>query len=498
MFKMLSGARTRGPNPSSSRSRRVAVSVAAVGAMTATMLVTAPSASAVTVPAGFAATTVANGITNAVGMEFMPDGRLLVMQQDGTIRLIKNSSLVTTPLGVVPGVYFSGHAGMLGIAFDPQFATNRWMYAAFTTQIGGFHVRVSRFTVDGDILDPASQQVLLDLEPLVDGSGQPSEFHYGADLEFKQDGMLYVSLGEGFVSSRSQSMSTTFGKVLRISPNGSIPTDNPFYNTTTGLNRAIYALGVRNPWKMVHDPVTDTLLLSDVGASSWEELDVVTRAANYGWPTAEGMSSNPAFTNPVHTWPHAGGEFSGCAAAGADFYQPNTVSYPSSYLGKVFFTDHCGGWVRVLDLSTGASTPFLGGFSKMLDVKVESIDGTCLVSGPPERRGGSRFLCRHAVPRYPDAARVADGQHRDGNQTFSVNAFGGTPPLSFQWLRNGASIPGATGNSLTLPAVTAADNGAKYRVIVRDSVGGSVTSAIAHSHSRVGRFARDFDLGARG
>lgn len=446
-------------------------------ALSGLVMMAAP-ASAATAPSGFSVTTVASGILNAVGMEFAPDGRLVVMQQDGTLRLIKGGVLQASPIGKVPGVYASGHAGMLGMTFDPAFASNGRIYVVFTTQLGGFHVRISRLTLSGDTLVAGSEVVLTDLPPMTDSTGQPSEFHFGADLEFGQDGMLYASIGEGFVSSRAQSLSTPLGKILRFAPDGSIPTDNPFYNSTTGPNRAIYALGVRNPWKMVREPGTSRLLVSDVGGSSWEELNLITSGSNYGWPTVEGMGTDPAFTNPVQAWPHTGGSYSGCAAAGADFYRPANPSFPASYVGKVFYTDHCGGWVRVLDLATGTSEPFMSGLSKMLDVKVESATGQLWYL---DRQGGVVGRVAYvgsaslAISTQPASQSAVIGS----DVTFSVNAFGGTAPLTYQWFRNGVAIAGATSDTLTRTAVTLADNGARFRVNVKDATGTTIRSNAA-------------------
>jgi glucose/arabinose dehydrogenase len=181
---------------------------------------------------------------------------------------------------------------------------------------------------------------------------------------------LYIAVGENAVSSNSQTLSNRLGKILRINSDGSIPSDNPFFSTATGDNRAIWALGLRNPFTFGFQPGTGRLFLNDVGEVTWEEINEGVAGSNYGWPTCEGSCGNPNFRNPLFQYGHSGGAFNGCAITGAAFYNPVTVVYPPEYLGKYFFADLCSGWIRTFDPATSATVQFRTGLSSPVDLQV--------------------------------------------------------------------------------------------------------------------------------
>jgi len=150
-------------------------------------------------------------------------------------------------------------------------------------------------------------------------------------------------------------MTTLMGKILRINADGSIPTDNPFYTTATGTNRAIWATGFRNPFTFAIQPGTGRLFVNDVGDNGdkrWEEVNDVLPGKNYGWPTAWGDLGTGG-EKPIYTY-----QAEGCAATGGTFYNPSVVSFPSTYVGKYFFTDYCNGWIKTIDPTTKAVTLF--------------------------------------------------------------------------------------------------------------------------------------------
>src|SRR5688500_548474 len=218
---------------------------------------------AATLPAGFTETQVATGLTNPTAMEFAPDGRLFVCQQAGQLRVIKNGVLLAIPflsLTVDP----SGERGLLGIAFDPNFATNNFVYVYYTATTTPRHNRVSRFTANGDVAVAGSEVAILDLDNLSSATN-----HNGGAIHFGPDGKLYVAVGENANGSNSQTLNNRLGKMLRINPDGSIPTDNPFYNTATGLNRAIWSMGLRNPYTFAFQRTTGRMFINDVGQSTW-------------------------------------------------------------------------------------------------------------------------------------------------------------------------------------------------------------------------------------
>src|SRR5262249_30121185 len=143
------------------------------------------------------------------------------------------------------------------------------------------HNRVSRFTTSSgnpNLAEVGSELQLLNLPTL------GATNHNGGGLHFGTDGKLYISVGENAVSSNSQSLNTPLGKLLRINPDGSIPSNNPFFAQTTGTNRAIWALGLRNPFTFAWDLSFDRLHINDVGENTWEEVNQGSRGSNYGWP----------------------------------------------------------------------------------------------------------------------------------------------------------------------------------------------------------------------
>src|SRR3954452_248335 len=212
------------------------------------------------VPAGFTDTVIASGIANATTMEFASDGRLFVLQQDGEVRVIDNGVLRPEPF-VTLDVDSSVERGLLGIAFDPGFESNHFVYLYHTVPSPNLHNQVSRFTADGDVAVPGSEVDVFDLDALNPAAGN----HNGGAIHFGPDAKLYVGVGENANGANAQSMNTTLGKMLRINSDGSIPSDNPFYSTTTGNNRAIWALGLRNPYTFAFDPATGRMLIDDVG-----------------------------------------------------------------------------------------------------------------------------------------------------------------------------------------------------------------------------------------
>ena len=258
----------------------------------------------------------------------------------------------------------SDERGLLGVAFDPGFVTNRFIYVYYTATSPSIHNRVSRFTANGDVAVAGSELAILDLNNLSAGN------HNGGAIHFGRDGKLYVATGENGVSSNAQSLANRLGKILRINPDGSIPTDNPFYNTATGANRSIWAMGLRNPFTFAVQPGTGRIFINDVGEGTWEEINEGVAGSNYGWPNCEGRcsSSNPALRDPVHQYSHSGG---GCDITGGAFYSPVAVQFPTAYRGNYFFADACGGFIRRLNPSNGnAVSNFATSVSGPVDLKV--------------------------------------------------------------------------------------------------------------------------------
>ena len=321
--------------------------------------VVTPAAAATLIP-GFTEAPVASGLSQPTSMAFAPDGRLFVTLQGGALRVIKNDALLPTPFLTLT-VDSSGERGLLGVAFDPNFAANQFIYLYYTVPGSPAHNRVSRFTANGDVVQVGSELPLLDLDDLSSATN-----HNGGSLNFGADGKLYIGVGENANGANSQTLANLLGKMLRINSDGTIPADNPFFATATGKNRAIWALGLRNPFTFGIQPGTGRIFIDDVGQSTWEEIDDGMPGANYGWPISEGnMNLAAGQTGPLYTYPHSGGSITGCAITGGAFYNPTTLQFPAAYVGKYFFSDLCGNWIKVFDpvgvsvadFATGISSP---------------------------------------------------------------------------------------------------------------------------------------------
>ncbi|MFI5255315.1 MAG: PQQ-dependent sugar dehydrogenase [Candidatus Limnocylindrales bacterium] len=338
--------------------------------LVAAALVLATLGTAAAVPASFSESIVASGLANPTAMALAPDGRIFVSEQGGTLRVIKNGVLLPTPFLTVT-VSSAGERGLLGVAFDPAFASNQWVYVYYTATSPAIHNRVSRFTANGDVVTPGSEVVLLDLDNLSSATN-----HNGGSIHFGPDGKLYIAVGENATSSNSQTLANLLGKMLRINADGTIPTDNPFYNTASGVDRAIWALGLRNPFTFAFQPGSGRMFINDVGNSTWEEIDDGIAGSNYGWPNSEGPTSNAGERGPLYYYGHGTGAMLGCAITGGDFYDPAVTQFPAAYVGSYFFADYCGNWINRVDPANGfAVSTFATAIAAPIDLEVGS-DGS--------------------------------------------------------------------------------------------------------------------------
>jgi glucose/arabinose dehydrogenase len=444
-------------------------------------------ASAAPVPsAGSQITMVADGIREPHSLRVAPDGRLFLLQQAGRVRIVNGGRLLKAPALRIDEsaiVEHNASAGLLGIAFPPDFATAtvKHVYLLYTHEpMTGYpqrHNVVTRWTIDGNTIDPASEEILVHLDPLTDVNGAFANSHYGGDMEFGRDGKLYVSTGDLYTASQGQSMDTLHGKILRYNPNGSIPDGNPYVGQVSGRLQAIWASGVRNPFKLTRVRNGD-MVIGDVGSTQFEEVNVMAKGEkglNFGWSTVEGYTTDSRFVSPVFAYPHsAPSGISGCAVMGGDMYQPRQDAFPA-LLGQYLFADFCQGWIRSLDLESGAVGGVIAsGFHAPVDMAV-TRNGTIWVAERQLADGVPGALFR-IDPLSSTSPPVITGQPQDVNAaidsaaTFSVIA-SGSAPLSYQWFRNGTAISGATSSSYTLPSVVAGDSGSTFQVRVTNSEG---------------------------
>jgi glucose/arabinose dehydrogenase len=350
-----------------------------------------PAPSAGQLPTGFTDSVIAQ-VPDPIALAETPDRRILVADQQGKVFVIKSGALLPKPALNISSKVCAGASerGLLGIAVDPNFATNGFVYVYYTfrnnTSCGTLSTkvpvnRVSRFTMVGNKMKPKSETILID--QIISYHAN----HEGGDLGFGHDGMLYVSVGDGACdytglsgcdpdNTISRRGNTLHGKVLRITSSGGIPADNPFRGSGTArCNHGDIALGMtcqetylrgfRNPFRFAFDPnsTKTRLFVNDVGEDTWEEIDKAVKGADYGWNVreghcAEGSTSDcgpppPGLTNPIFDYSHVA---TACEAITGGAFVPNGLwgaGYDTGYLysdyicDKIFLLlpDGAGGWV---------------------------------------------------------------------------------------------------------------------------------------------------------
>lgn len=289
-------------------------------------------------------------VTHAPGQ---PD-RLYIIEKPGRIRIVDDGALLSTPfLDIESSTADRGEQGLLGLAFDPGYATNGHFFV-FHTDLGG-DTRVLRFRADDpDEADPTSQAIVLDVE-------QPFSNHNGGHIAFGPDGYLYVALGDGGSGGdplgHGQNVSTLLGAILRIDVSTlpyTIPSDNPFAASLSAAPE-IWAWGLRNPWRFSFDRETGGLWIGDVGQGEIEEISYAPPTSaggeNFGWARLEGSRCFPAdpcdasgTVLPTLEYGHA----QGCSVTGGYVYRGRAIP---NFQGRYFFADFCDGWIRSFHVS---------------------------------------------------------------------------------------------------------------------------------------------------
>jgi glucose/arabinose dehydrogenase len=433
-------------------------------------------------PTGFIVSEVTDGLSFPVAMAFAPDGRIFVTEQRGSVRVVKGGQLLPEPFVTVE-VDDSTERGLLGVAFDPDFVRNQYVYVYYTTRLPFVHNRVSRFTAEGDRAREGSETVVMALDP-----AGASGYHNAGNIHFGPDGKLYIATGDSHEASNASRLDSLHGKILRINSDGTIPEDNPFYAFGLGNRRSIWAYGLRNPFSFAFDFAAGRMFINDVGEDSWEEINDGVAGSDYGWPTTEGPTSDPRFRAPIYAYSHFGPSYDegGCAVTAGVFYRPPVQQFPEQYRGMYLFADGCNRWIRILDPDTYQAR----GFATNLDAGVVDLKvgeegslyllerGTGYISdllNPTGRILKIEYALSIAprIDRQPAGVVVPIGTAA----VFRVAA-SGTAPLQYQWSRDGQLLPGATEATLVLPAVTLHDNGAAFAVQVKNAIG-SVTSTPA-------------------
>ncbi len=291
------------------------------------------------------------------------DARLFVVEKGGLVRIVKDGAILGTPfLEVSALVSNGGEQGLLGLAFDPQYAANGRFFVSYTNRAGDNVLASYQVSSDADRADAASAAIRLTVE-------QPYDNHNGGHIAFGPDGYLYMGIGDGGSGGdpdgHGQSRNDLLGSLLRLDVSGatgySVPAGNPFVGTA-GARGELWDWGLRNPWRFSFDRSTGDLYIGDVGQSEREEVDVSAAAAgggkglNYGWNIMEGTRCYNAgscdmtgLTLPVLDYTHS----DGCSVTGGFVYRGAAIP---ALAGTYLYSDYCGGWVRSFRYSGGMAT----------------------------------------------------------------------------------------------------------------------------------------------
>jgi glucose/arabinose dehydrogenase len=226
--------------------------------------------------------TFARGLEHPWGIAFLPDGRALVTERPGRLRLIGRDGRVSAPLMGVPAVAASGQGGLLDVALSPDFASSKAIFMSYAEprETGGSATSVARARLEpeGDSGRLDDVKVILRQQPATSGS-----MHFGSRLAFARDGNLFVTLGERANRDKAQDLGTHYGKVVRIRPDGAVPPDNPFVGKA-GAQPEIWSYGHRNPQSAAIHPATGKLWTVEHAARGGDEVNIPLAGKNYGWP----------------------------------------------------------------------------------------------------------------------------------------------------------------------------------------------------------------------
>ncbi len=223
-------------------------------------------------------------------MQFSPTAESSFVSRVVAFASSRMESYLRIPFPTLPSV-LQGN-GACSVSRSTHFEVNGYVYVYYTATTPTVHNRISRFTANGDVAVTGSEVIIFDLDNLSSATN-----HNGGALGFGADGKLYAAVGENANPTNAQSLANLHGKILRINKDGSIPTDNPFYTAATGKNRAIWALGLRNPFTFAFHPSDGRLFINDVGGGAAEEINEGVAGANYGWPETEGYTSDLPLPN---------------------------------------------------------------------------------------------------------------------------------------------------------------------------------------------------------
>lgn len=260
-----------------------------------------------TEPQSYKIEEVIKDLTNPWGMTWLPDGSMLITEKDGRLIHFKNNE--KSEIANVPKVYNSGQGGLMDIELHPNYSENGWIYITYASEEGpgeGGHTALIRCKLDGNSL--TNIETLYKAAPNTT-AGQ----HFGSRIAFDNEGFVYFSIGErGEREVNPQDITRDGGKIYRLNDDGSIPTDNPFYNEPNS-KKAIYTYGNRNPQGMAKHPETGKIWMHEHGPKGGDEINIVKKGANYGWMTVTygvnysgtkitDETTKPGIEPPIYYW----------------------------------------------------------------------------------------------------------------------------------------------------------------------------------------------------
>jgi glucose/arabinose dehydrogenase len=366
----------------------------------------------------------ATGLAIPWGLAFLPDGSALVVERN-TARLLQvRPGQATQVLGTIPNVVAAGEGGALGLAVSPTYAQDQWVYAYFTAANDN---RIVRFRLNAI----GTQQVIL--------SGiAKANIHDGGRIAFGPDGMLYAGVGDANNTNTSQNTQSLNGKILRMTPTGGVPAGNPFGNL-------VWSYGHRNVQGLAWD-AQGRMYAAEFGQNTWDEINQIVAGGNYGWPIAEGNSTNPQFRNPIVIWTTAQASPSGLAYA-------NGHLFAAALRGTRL-------WVVPQTAGGGAGTPVAeiqGQFGRLRTVAL-GPDGWLWVMTSNRDGRGSPVAADDRIVRFPPIGTTpppttpppSNTVYFDNFETatgWAANPNGTDTATTGQWVRGD---PAATSSGVTL------------------------------------------------
>lgn len=497
------------PQPTAVVNRSLAILLSLALLLTSTGLAPAPAApEGSSLPSGFIETGVISiGGETLTALAFAPDGRLLITTQDGQLRVYQNSALepapaldFTTQWPPTNRICSNFERGLLGVAVDPDFTTNNYIYLYYTYNKANACPastvvnRVSRFVLPADnAIVTTTETVLIDNIPSTNGN------HNAGDVHFGLDGLLYASAGDaGTGGSNARTRANLAGKILRVTRDGDIPVDNPYLGDGgsrrcgdpagvppgSGPCQEIVAFGLRNPFRFAFRPNSNEFYINDVGQNTWEEIDLGQIGADYGWNCREGAHTYtncnpvpPNMVDPIHEYNHN----IGCNVITGGAFVPNGV-WPSAYDDHYLFTDAGCGRIWRLD-------PMMGGYTQTDFATGASIPNH-MIFGPYSNTvslyyaGGSQVRRIDYVGsenRSPTAQLMASPTAGPAPLFVTFDATGSDDadgdPLTFDWdFGDGTTLTGTA--NITTTHVYTTGGVLTATLIVRDNQGGASAPAL--------------------